>query len=187
MAATAKKTGPVENKGWKNQLGVAKKETSFQQTLERFQLALKTNKFGKQQRTVRANKVLSAILEREGTMKKEGIVPLSNYNMLHQIFREDLATVSEKQIATEASVEIARFLARAQGVVTKEQKDLIIAYYEAKSANYQDDIENIRRFLTVKGLLAGKDAAKLPNEKQLKDSLEAATKEPVTVPTAIAV
>lgn len=183
-AVTPTNVNNLERKQGIARLPEAKAESGFQQRLEMMQLALKNGQFADDNRTKRANRVFAAIVKRDQSMKNAGIPSIANYGLLLTIYKDDLAAINDKDLAKEAEIQIARFMGKTRGIITPEQKDVIIKYYHGKVTKVSDDVRDIARLLTEKGLLTGKEAVKLPTAKELAEATARKKEEtkPVTNP-----
>lgn len=131
-------------------IGLAKKEKSFQQRIEKMQLTLITKEVRLKKAVASGLKELVNAMKMEQLLAEHKVRPLSDYSHLKEIYEHDLRSITFEDLTREAQAKAENILTKGNKL-SKEQEKVIRDVYALEAKANQLGIEQIREFLIIKG------------------------------------
>lgn len=140
-AATADPSGKIK---------IANREKSFQQKLEKMQVALVQKDVRYKKTVAKGLKELVNARKMDQLLKDNNIKVLSDYTHLKEIYENDLSVITSSDLQREAEAKAEMFLTGANKVSAAQEK-VVRELYALEAKTNELGIEQIKDFLIIKG------------------------------------
>jgi hypothetical protein len=149
QSATSSKrlAGAVDPSG---KIKLANREKSFQQKIEKMQVALVTRDFRYRKTVAKGLRELVNARKMEELLRDNEIKSLADYTHLRDIYDADLKMINEDDLLREAEAKAEQFLSGGNKV-TEQQEQVVRELFSLEAKTNQLGIEQVRDFLILKG------------------------------------